>query len=291
MLEDKLNSSSNLRWIVIFTLSVLSIGTGACRCQILHPQGQTPSFEVATIRSSPTGSARRPLIGPVGGERFFAKNSTVKDLIAFAYTTDSDRQILNLSGWMYSDQYDIEAKLNEAQTSAIAKLPPMQRMDPIRLMVQSLLAERFHLKVHFEVRDLPAFALVQAKGGSKMIPTEMKPSNPPETVKPRLLQMKGAGEAVGVGVTTAMLAELLERQPEIGNGEGRTVVDKTDLSGLYDWTLHWMPWHEQTGQASSEASGPSLFTALQEQLGLKLEPTKTSLEVVVLDSIARPSAN
>ena len=119
----------------------------------------------------------------------------------------------------------------------------------------------------------------------------MDPAKPSETLKPRVLAMRGPGEATGVGVTTAMLAELLERQAEVGSGEGRTVADKTNLTGLYDWTLHWTPWNELPGDAPRDSNGPSLFTALQEQLGLKLEPTKTQVEVVVIDHMDRPSSN
>jgi bla regulator protein BlaR1 len=134
-------------------------------------------------------------------------------------------------------------------------------------MQQSLLANRFNLKVHFETRELSIYALIVAKGGPKMSPTEMNPANPSETLKPRSLRMTGKGVATGTGVTTAMLAELLERQAELGSGSGRTVVDKTNLSGLYDWTLHWTPWHDLPGEAPPDSSGPSLFTALKDQLG------------------------
>lgn len=91
-----------------------------------------------------------------------------------------------------------------------------------------------------------------------------------------------------------MLAEVLGRQNEVGNppgGRGRIVVDKTNLSGLYDWTLRWTPWPEVGGNEPPAQKWPSLFTALQEQLGLKLEPTKGKVEVVVIDQIELPSEN
>ena len=91
-----------------------------------------------------------------------------------------------------------------------------------------------------------------------------------------------------------MLAEVLGRQDEVGNlpgGRGRIVVDKTGLSGLYDWTLHWTPWQDLSSGELSDSKGPSLFTALQEQLGLKLEPAKGKVEVVVIDHIDSPSEN
>jgi uncharacterized protein (TIGR03435 family) len=158
-------------------------------------------------------------------------------------------------------------------------------------MQQSLLADRFKLKVHFETRALPIYALVVAKGGPKLKASEMNPANPMETLKPKSLRIMRAGSAAGVGVTMEMLAEILERQPEIGEGHGRMVADETNLPGLYDWTLHWTPWQAKPGEASSDSNGPSLFTALQEQLGLKLEPAKAQVEVVVIDHIEFPSEN
>jgi uncharacterized protein (TIGR03435 family) len=121
----------------------------------------------------------------------------------------------------------------------------------------------------------------------------MNPAHPAETVKPGFLET-GVGRAAAAGSTMSMLAEVLERQDEVGNppdGRGRKVVDKTNLSGLYDWTLHWTPWQDLSSGELSDSKGPSLFTALQEQLGLKLEPAKGKVEVVVIDHIELPSEN
>jgi uncharacterized protein (TIGR03435 family) len=221
-------------------------------------------------------------------------NVTVKDLIDYAYTTDDDRQVVGLTGWMISKRYDIDAKVGDAEVAAMSKLPPHYGgWNPYRFMQQSLLADRFKLKVHFETRELPIYALVVAKGGPKLKASAMDPANPVETVKPRSLRL-GVGTASGEGSRIGGLAELLEKQGEVGNtpgGRGRMVVDKTNLSGLYDWTLRWTPWQDLSSGESSDWKGPSLFTALQEQLGLKLEPTKGKVEVVVIDHIDLPSEN
>jgi uncharacterized protein (TIGR03435 family) len=259
--------------------------------QILHATGPLPSFEVATIKPSQPGATGIRAFGPKGVDRFLAMNVTVKDLIDFAYTTDDDRQVVGLSGWMISKRYDIDAKVGDAEVAAMSKLP--LSYNPYRFMQQALLADRFKLKVHFETRLLPIYALVVAKGGPKLKASEMDPANPAETVKPGFLQA-GAGRAAGAGTTIAMFAEVLERQEEVGNapgGRGRIVVDKTNLSGRYDWTLHWTPWQKLGSGESSDPNGPSLFTALREQLGLKLEPTKGNVEVVVIDHIEFPSEN
>jgi uncharacterized protein (TIGR03435 family) len=278
-------------WMAVVMPVLFTIAVGQSCGQILHPIGQAPSFEVATVKPSQPGTAAGLGIGPKGEDRFVAKNATVKALIEFAYTTDSDRQIVGLSGWMNTERYDIDAKVGDAEVSAMLKLPPLRRMDPYRLMQQSLLIDRFNLKVHFETRQLPIYALVVAKGGSKLKASEMDSANPEKTSKPQSLRIVGPQSAVCVGVTTGMLAELLEGQAELGGGQGRTVADKTNLPGLYDWTLHWTPSQGLPGEASSDSNWPSLFTALQEQLGLRLEPAKAPVEVVVIDHIDLPSAN
>jgi uncharacterized protein (TIGR03435 family) len=259
--------------------------------QILHAIGPLPSFEVATIKPSQPSTAGVRAFGPKGVDRFVAMNVTVKELIDFAYTTDDDRQVVGLPGWISSKRYDIDARVGDAEVAAMSKLP--QSYNPYRFMQQSLLVDRFKLKVHFETRELPLYALVVAKGGPKLKASVMDPANPAETVKPRSLRL-GIGTASGEGTTIGMLAEILERQAEVGNppgGRGRTVVDKTNLTGLYDWTLHWTPWQDLSSRELSDSKGPSLFTALQEQIGLKLEPAKGKVEVVVIEHIEFPSEN
>lgn len=259
--------------------------------QILHATVPLPSFEVATIKPSRPGAPGTISLGPKGADRFLGMNVTAKDLIEFAYTIDDDRQVVGLSGWMLSKRYDIDAKVGDAEVAAMSKLP--LSYNPYRFMQQALLMDRFKLKVHFETKELPIYVLVVAKGGPKLKASEMNPAHPAEPLKPGSLRL-GPGEAAAVGATTEMLAEVLERQSEVGNapgGRGRMVVDKTNLSGLFDWTLHWTPWQDLGSGELSNSKGPSMFTALQEQLGLKLEPAKGKVEVLVIDHIEFPSEN
>ena len=278
------------RLALFLSVAVSIMAVVQVRGQILRATGPLPSFEVATIKPGQPGVTGIRAFGPKGADRFLAMNVTVKDLIDFAYTIDDDRQVVGLSGWMISKRYDIDAKVGDAEVAAMSKLP--LSYNPYRFMQQALLADRFKLKVHFETRELPIYALVVAKGGPKLKASEIDPANRAKTVKPAFLQA-GSGKAAGGGVTMSMLVEVLERQEEVGNppdGRGRKVVDKTNLSGLYDWTLHWAPWQDLSSELS-DSKGPSLFTALQEQLGLKLEPTKGVVEVVVIDHIELPSEN
>jgi uncharacterized protein (TIGR03435 family) len=279
------------RLAVVLPVAVSIMAGVQVHGQILRATGPLPSFEVATIKPGQPGATGIRAFGPKGADRFLAMNVTVKDLIDFAYTIDDDRQVVGLSGWMISRRYDIDAKVGDAEVAAMSKLP--LSYNPYRFMQQALLADRFKLKVHFETRELPIYLLVVAKGGPKLKASEMNPANPAEPLKPGFLRQRPGG-AAAVGATTGMLAEVLEKQGEVGNtpdGRGRMVVDKTNLSGLYDWTLHWTPWQDLSSGELSDSKGPSLFTALQEQLGLKLEPAKGKVDVVVIDHIDLPSEN
>ena len=176
-------------------------------------------------------------------------------------------------------------------------------------MLLPLLEDRFNLKYHHETRELPMYALVVAKGGLKM-KASAPTTHPKPTVrqsrtmasakdKPRMgrhsLMMNGRGHLESTGTTTEMLSHVLAREL------GRTVVNKTDLTGNYDYTLQWTPDDVGTpmggdagpgkGDVSPDAGGPTLLTALEEQLGLKLEASKGTVDVIVIDRIDLPSGN
>jgi uncharacterized protein (TIGR03435 family) len=170
-------------------------------------------------------------------------------------------------------------------------------------MVQALLADRFKLKVSHQTKELPVYALVVAKGGPKLTETQVPPPTPDGTAAPnrgfRGIRMGGPGQLTGTNIDMGLLADLLSGQRELG----RLVIDQTGLKGNYDWTLKWTPDRSDPmfkapdgGQPSGDAlpadsSGPSLFTALEEQLGLKLEARKGPVETLVIDSIEKSSEN
>jgi uncharacterized protein (TIGR03435 family) len=259
---------------------------------------KVPAFEVASIKPDKSGTEMTMLrTTPVG---FVASNIALKELIRQAYDVE-DNQILGAPSWTGSARYDIEAKVSSSDTEALHDLSPDQR----RLMLQPLLADRFHLKVHTEVRELPVLTLVVAKGGPKL--HEAKPGDTyPNGLKgfngqgggPGMMLMR-PGQLTGQGIPLSSLTRLLSQQL------GSTVQDKTGLMGKYDFTLQWtpdrnaspMPGAPEPGQqgpgaaASTDASGPSIFTAVQEQLGLKLESQKGPVEVLVIDHVETPSEN
>ncbi|RXH56428.1 CHP03435 domain-containing protein [Granulicella sibirica] len=229
-----------------------------------------PAFEVATIKpAAPSPDGHTHIIYPPDG-RFSAINITLVALMEWAYGMPS-RQILDGPGWLGSTRFDIEAKSDEETDGRIRKGSGEEGREIKRGMVRALLEERYEMKVHTETRVLPAYDLVVAKGGSKLPLTK----SDGKTI--------GTGRTYfhGQGLTVTLIAEQLSQIA------GRVVVDKTGLSERYDVKLDWTPDSAMAG----EDSPPPLFTAIQEQLGLKLDAAKEPVPVLVVDHIDAPSAN
>jgi uncharacterized protein (TIGR03435 family) len=257
------------------------------------------SFEVASIKPNHSGEVRF-FVGWQPG-RFNATGMTVKFLITLAYDV-KDFQVSGGPSWVNSERYDIDAKEPDSIAQEMDKLPREQRQQLARSMLQSLLADRFQLKLTRGTKELPAYALVVAKNGPKL--QEAKPvDTPPDAPSgpnghPRGPMMRiGRGELNAQGVGLGFLASVLSQQL------GRQVLDQTGLKGNYDLTLKWTPEQGEgmmmggpggpppDGAPPPDASGPSIFTALQEQLGLRLEATKAPAEALTIDHVERPSEN
>ncbi len=223
-------------------------------------QAAGPSFEVATIKPASATDGHTHINYPPG-DSFSAINITLPALMQWAYGMP-EKQILDGPAWMTSTRFDIQARVeNSVRSDTEAK----------RKMVQALLAERFNMKLHEETRMLPAYDLVVAKGGSKL---EVSKAN---------------GKSIGMGRTHLDLQGLTMPlvAEQLSLVAGRVVVDKTGLSDRYDVKLVWAADDAPAG----DGSAPSLFTAIQEQLGLKLEPAKEPLPVLVIDRVDMPTAN
>jgi uncharacterized protein (TIGR03435 family) len=264
-------------------------------------------FEVATIKPSPADA--RSLSAPHGSpENFNARMATVESMIAFAYgipfslgmSVDPAHFFLphpeSLVGgptWVANDKYDLTAKADAATMEVWSKLPKKDQQEELKRMLRALLEERFHLVMQHETREMPAWALVVVKGGPKFGATAgpppdlndgSDPAKPFDSSKPYQGRWKlDRGVIRGQDVTIADFDQMLWSQREI---ESRKILDHTGLSGKYDLTLKW-----GSVDDPRESDGPSLFTAIQEQLGLKLESTKAPMDVLVIDHIERPSEN
>lgn len=263
------------------------------------------SFEVATVKPGDQNATQRSLLMSPG--KLEVQNMPLKMVLMFAFDAKSESQISGLPDWVNSATYSIEAKEDAATATALDKLPRDERTKQVQLMLQALLADRFHLKVSHVAKELPVYALVVAKGGPKVKATPVSAAEPPHEPDPlpapeaapklgkgMVLMRPGQVEASEMGMD--MLASgILSRMPEVGN---RVVVDKTGLTGKYDFTLKWTPDNAPAPGTPEADNGtpkadapPGLFTALEEQLGLKLEAQKGSVETLVIDSIDRPTAN
>lgn len=236
----------------------------------------SPTFEVATIKPSKPDSQGKGFL--VKGRRFSTLNTSFRDLLTFAYGIQS-KQIVNGPPWLESDKYDLEAQPDgEGQ--------PNDKQ--WKSMLQKLLASRFKLAFHREKRELPAYVLVVAKNGPKLVKSQGDPNGLPS------LFFRGLGVLPATNASMADFAGLLQ-----GAVLDRPVVDQTGLEGRFDFMLKWTPDESQfkdLGMKVPPPSGaadapPSLFTAIQEQLGLKLQVMKAPVEVLVIDHVEKPSQN
>ena len=243
---------------------------------------QTPArsrFEVASIRQSDPGAGGTQ-IGLSPGGTFNAKNVTLKALIQNAYDV-RDFQISGGPGWLDSERYDIVAKGQNTGVSEddIRTMTDQQRnalKENLVSRVRALLEERFELKVHRETKEMPVYALVTAKTGAKIQVHDGPPANSLSVRR----DDAGRSAVTAQGVPVASLVKLLSNQV------GRTVLDQTGLKGNYDFKMTFAP-----DLATTDSDGPSIFTALQEQLGLRLDAQKGLVEVLVIDSAQRASEN
>lgn len=268
---------------------------------------EPPHFEVASIKPAAPdqrGMFIRP--GPNGGINI--SNLPLKEMITLAWKVQPF-QVSGGPAWIESLHWDITATGNH-------RLNP----DEIPLMVQSLLVDRFQLKIHHESKDLPVYALVLANKDGKLGPelkvtkegscTPFDPSKPPPPPPP---PGRDPGKPPAMGCGGAMMgpdrlyatSTTIDRMiPMLSRMLGRTVIDKTGLTGKYDIQLHWTPDPAQMQlmappgglppnmpQPQFDPNGPSIFTALQEQLGLKLEAQKGPVDILVIDAVEKPSEN
>jgi uncharacterized protein (TIGR03435 family) len=232
---------------------------------ILAEAQEAPAFEVASVKLTQHGRDKdgwsRSSLNVIN-DRFVATNASMEECIRYAYDVKA-YQIIG-PDWLNSDaaSYDI-----------IATAPPGTPSKQIPLMLQTLLAERFKLAVHRETRMLPVYELVVAKNGPKLTPAKSGG---------RSSTNSNNGNVTATSVSMAELAHQLSRTRVID----RPVFDKTGITGEFDFTYEYAP------DDNDSAGRPSIFTAIQQKLGLKLESTKGPVEVVVIDRAEKvPSAN
>jgi uncharacterized protein (TIGR03435 family) len=254
----------------------------------------SPAFEVASVKPNKAGGAS--VMGQAGG-RFTATNVTVRELLRIAYGTAGpleDTRIVGGPGWTQSDRYDV-----------LATIPGNAPPQLVALMLRSLLAERFQLVVHTESRNLPIYALVMSRADGTLGP-QLRPvqdcgpsagARAPSSL-PKAPLCGGRGSRGHLNFGGIPLSMGLVTNGWLLREVRRTIVDRTGLVGAFEGSLDWTPTDSSEPSNQQDALSPppppdgaSIFTALQEQLGLKLVPSTGSVDVVVVDKIEHPTAN
>jgi uncharacterized protein (TIGR03435 family) len=261
----------------------------------IPPPAYTPTltFDVASIREKQrTSPMTISFEDPPNNSKFHYTNVWGWQLITSAYGIDD----FKLSGepvWLKNTLYDVNAKSDSATDDLLAKLPSRDGRLEKQHMLQMLLADRFHLKVHWETKELPAYALSVAKGSTKLQDAKAPPPTPEELKHwgdnpiPPLYQ-RGDGrrgvEFIAHGAQIESIVSILSVNLH------QTIFDRTGLTGKYDFLLQY---HGTVNYGYTEEPGvwPPLEFAIEDQLGLKLEPTKGPVPVLVIDHIEKPSEN
>jgi uncharacterized protein (TIGR03435 family) len=266
-------------------------GLNAPAIQAQSPSTRPPAVEVATVKLNTSGGQRGMRMNP---GRFTVSSTPLRTLIRNAYKVP-DFTISGGPGWINSEPYDIEAKV-EGQIKG----------DDAFLLLQTLLTERFQLKVHHETREGPVYLLTVAKGGPRLSLSNcvvVDPTHPPVPLSgDKLPEVCGLNKGGGGGPSRMLNMVGLRMDEPNGNGATvpgltfyfasileRTVVDKTGLTGRFDIYLEYTP--ESSATPPADDAAPSIFTAVQEQLGLKLESGKGPVDLLVIDHVERPSEN
>jgi uncharacterized protein (TIGR03435 family) len=238
-----------------------------------------PSFDVATIKPNNSGASSIQGL-TLNGRNFATRNSSLGDLIGFAYEVQA-KQIVAAPDWLDKDRYDIAAVPDQDGAPNIQQL---------RVMVQKLLTSRFNLKFHHDQRELSAYVLTVGKNGQKLTPTQLKGSLPGMGMRPGPTGLTLVMANSRLADFTGFLQMIVLDRP---------VVDRTGVTGRFDYSVTFTPDDSQFNghppklppSTETTESSPNLFTALQQQLGLKLDAEKTSVDVIAIDHVEKPSAN
>lgn len=281
-----------LLWTAACLAVALPIAFGLLNATPSHAQGQlsvTPKFVSVSVKPHPREGnglvMSRMMMSPIDGN-FTANNVSPHSLLQLAYRIQ-DTQLAGEPEWFKSTTYDIDAKADQSVVDEIHKLNEDQRNLVNQHMLQQFLADYFNVTLHQESRDLPVYELLIAEGGPKL-----------QKVDKHGFMHMGVGELSSQGTPLTLLTAQLSQRL------GRTVVDKTGLDGDYAFNLHWTPDAEEQVRIRAAGlppelmkaeqpaqPGPPLTTALEEQMGLKLQPQTERVQVLVIDHAEQPPQN
>lgn len=238
------------------------------------PKGAVPKFDVVTVK--PSDPNRPGKLFTIRGRQIITINTTMNDMVTFAYGLQL-KQIVGAPDWFATEKFDLDG---------VPDIEGQPDLEQFRMLIQSALTQRFKFTYHHDKKELSVYALTVAKSGPKLTVTLSRPSDPGNFMFGKLGQLRVSNMTMKGfcdGMQTVM---------------DRPVVDHTGLTERYDFNLNWTPDDSQFASFGPRPAPkddpdapPSLYTALQEQLGLKLEPTKAMTDVFVIDHVEKPAAN
>jgi len=251
-----------------------------------------PAFEVASIKLHVNAGAGSGLAGfqnIPGSPRMDMMGVTFKMLMEYAYGV-RNFQILGGPDWINSERYDIHAKVEDDSVRVSTKSRDLSTPDPMTLRIQSLLEDRFQLRMHREPRELAIYELAVGKGGSKLQLSSDQSAPEPDSQDRGSLSIQRAQAGWTLQATAIPMSSLIT---VLSNQIGRPIVDKSNIKpGLYDVNLQWTPNRPPTdGALADDPEGLPIVTAVQDQLGLRLVSSKGPVEVLVIDDVQKPSPN
>jgi uncharacterized protein (TIGR03435 family) len=262
----------------------LAIASTLLSSALLGAQTPGPRFEVASVKVNKSDGPSRILVGP--GDRVTINSVSLRTLIQVAYSVSAE-QVVAGPNWLDTLRFDVLAKAESPAPS-----------EQLRVMLQNLLAERFGLTIRKETRSRPVLALVVARSDGRLGPN-LKPATR-DCAALRADSPTGDPCGMQTFVTAAMTGRMAVRGMDLSSfarfsrDAGGPIVNKTGLTGVFDWELTWTPRQElQTPrtQPTIDQNGASIFAALQEQLGLKLEPQREDTDVLVIEKVEQPTEN
>jgi uncharacterized protein (TIGR03435 family) len=267
------------------------------------PAAQTPvSFEAASVKPNKSGD-NSTSVGPRPGGRFNATNAPVALFITMAYQLQPF-QVQGAPDWTRIDRFDIAAKLDGDPPPV-----PFGEPDQMMLALRTLLADRFKLAAHWETPEMPAYALVQARADGKLGPNLRQSSTDCEAIRAASREAAREGRAINPNTDDRVACGVRNNNGlmqfggypltlfanALANQVARVVIDRTGLTGNWDFELTFTPERVRQQALAGNAptgvdpNGPSIFTAIQEQLGLRLESTKAPVKVLVIDHVEQPA--
>ncbi len=282
------NRGKGLRTVVLCTACALPVARSIAAQQPAAPPSAF-AYEVVSIKPHDPGAQFSS--SRYSDDGFSLNNISLKSLVTGAYNLKMEDFVFGLSGPVADARFDVQAKMDAETVASFKKLTPKDRTEVRAQMTRSLLEDRFKLKAHRETKEMPVFSLIVAKGGFKLKPADPNDTyanglKGPDGVAFRGGSMRFTMESLQAqAITMTGLAGSLQGQSMIH----RLVIDNTGEAGKYDFELHW--YNEDMHHNDTDPPGPSLFAALEEQLGLKLESTKATVDTVVVDHAEKPSEN